>query len=381
MSETCLFTQESRECTEDPNIYADPNNLSGTQNCSIVIGSVTEAYHGQWKCSLKSSASGKYFSDYVNVTVAKRPILELFPIYGTLSICEGQSVNVTCNARKGWPQGSFQWMVKGDNDENLNLGPGNITPIAEEDPQGHESIANTINYTASREHREKSLVCIYQQFDALDQLLFQGEEHLNLDISYIGDLSVKLSPSSVEVGDRLVITVQFDAEPKPDHNDIVWLIQSRDGSSTNVPVANEPITMEHYESQPMIEVAKDRFEVALIINNVQMEEEVLTHKLSIHLRESSSDRILVSKVKEIDLVVLDLEGTSQVMLIIIAVIIVLLLLAVIGLIVMWAKRNEKCCFQKKGVAKTDTNAAELQQFTQDDAETNQRPIIRNSQRP
>eukprot|EP00095_Tigriopus_kingsejongensis_P002357 maker-scaffold579_size130606-snap-gene-0.24 protein:Tk02357 transcript:maker-scaffold579_size130606-snap-gene-0.24-mRNA-1 annotation:"fasciclin " len=369
----CAVDSLSPTCNLDPKVTLSPESLGNPTNCSIVISRVTELYHGEWKCSLKSSQSDKFFSNIINMSVAKAAKVEFFPVFGTLRQMRGTSSELSCVARRGRPIGSFKWRIGEETDPDVRYLENEGIPKKDEDAMGYPEVTESVQYVARDEDSGKRLHCTYVQFDTSGRLLFSEEDSLNLIVNYLEEPTGPRTEATGQVGNSMNISFQFEVSPRPQPEDVAWVIKAGIDSKT-IRLANSEVRQTHYVAYPMVQLSPTQYEATLMLMDVQKEEESYQHELRIQIRDPNTKEAIKTVIHEFEVIVNEADSANLIIIIVLSVVAALVLILSIFIIICWAKRSHKCCFKQNTPFMDQPEIQHLHMET----EYNMSPIIRNA---
>ncbi|XP_025830987.1 fasciclin-3 isoform X2 [Agrilus planipennis] len=318
--------------------------------CGVTIDHVKEINNGLIKCSLGIQTEYQEPFGEMRLTVAKAPRapqLEISTGTDNTNIYKvGDVLRAYCIVRDGRPVANISWYLD-DMPILEDLTIPTITDMAKEELY---SIEQNLTRTLVPSDNGRSLRCL------AEHPAFQGVNNLasrQLNVKYPPlPLQSPIDKFGYEIGQMGIISIEFEANPKPH---VEWTIRDnrlREGTSD---------ISGRIEAEVVEDLGKGRYRATLRIAAISKQDTETQYVLTAYNDMGSQDySILISTSPEPE--GLDL-GIASIIGIVVAILIVILIVFV----VVFARVTGRWCFSgrsRRSVAESDTESVEVRQREQ-----------------
>jgi len=335
------LTPTQSMCRSANNIHFNGSSTS----CRILVKPLKNDQSGDWVCSLYKD--GTAVNNTVHLTKAMQATLDWAGgFYGTVTLTEGNPRTFTCAALHSRPVGSFSWYLgEDDSEENRITNENEIIVSVGDDKIGN--LSQVIILDPKPELNDKKLFCIYTQEDETGQELFRQKISLELSVHYLSSAADTSVVKVANSGEDLEISLKFEALPRPEANNVVWEIVE-EGEILAIETEEENYKQEqHYVVYPLQQESEYEYTARMTILNISKKENDVQHSIKISNRLGSGGKLELIKSFDIqvDRMQIAEPGTPITTIIIIIVIIVLITIILVIMATVYAKNNDKWCYQ------------------------------------
>ncbi|XP_023347584.1 cell adhesion molecule 4 [Eurytemora carolleeae] len=333
-----LGVGRNQQCRREPNL-----RFNGTDTeCNVVLKNVKREHSGTWICGMYDSSTNETSSLSTILDVFEEASLDFKTQYGIVTVIAGNPVSFLCEADHSRPVGKFKWHFGSNPVKNriLNTESSVLFPL---DEPGLYRVEEKLVFTPQPKHDGEKIHCSYYQYGMNKEVLFSSMVDIDLRVEFLNILpSPRLPP--VYTGDTLNISVEVHGSPGPY---IHWEIL---GENTLVISQGNPEQSQKYNLLPTQQVDKNKYITTLKIQNISVEDMDKTFKMvvnssKVELSGEQEFRITVDKPWPEDEDVPSQADPKTAIILVISLIILLILAIIIGLTVLYAKKQEKWCFQ------------------------------------
>merc|ERR1719347_272927 len=335
------LTPTQSMCRSANNIHFN----GSTTICKILIKGLKNDQSGDWTCSLHKD--GTAANSTMHLTKAMQAQLDWEGgIFGTVTLTEGNPRQFTCQALHSRPVGTFIWHL-GEDDSEENRFTNEMEIIENVEENQISNVTQVMILDPKPQLNDKKLFCAYIQEDENGQELFKQKISFEISVHYLSSATDTSVVQAANSGEDLDISLKFEALPRPAAQNVVWEIV-KDGDTLTIEVEEEHYKQErHYIVYPLQQESEYEYTAKMTILNISQIENDCQHLLRISNRINSGETLELVKSFDIqvDRIQIAERGTPMTTIIIIIVIIILITIILVIMATVYAKNNDKWCFQ------------------------------------
>lgn len=331
--------QLSTQCRREPSVF-----FNGTlTSCDIVVKDVKRLHSGVWTCRMKFTEEDvEELISKTQVDVFEKAVVDWKSQFGLITVEEGSPFTLTCQATHSRPPGKFYFHLGADPTKNriINTNSPKIEPM--EQP-GMYKLEEELTFIPKPEHDGQKVYCSFNQIGPDGTVVSSTMVDVDLRVEYLS-LSAPPRLPPLLSGATANLSVELQGSPQPE---IVWKIKDMAGTEVTLTEGNQSIS--RYTLLPLneIEDEKNGYISTLLVRNVNQDDMKSKFVMQVVNRKESLTGSIEFKIM-VDTTLLEnpiSEGVSVTVIVVVSVILALVLSIIVALTVLYAKKNQKFCFQ------------------------------------